>query len=120
MLFSQRWASYTDAMPEYIELITTVERRDDARRIAQALVEKRLAACVQLVGPIESVYRWQGKIETTQEWQCRAKTRRDRYDAVERAIREIHPYEVPEILAFPVVAGSADYLAWLDDAVASD
>ena len=120
MLFSQARGSYTHVMPEYIELVTTVEHRQDAQRIARTLVEKRLAACVHLVGPIESVYRWQGNIETTEEWQCRVKTRRDRYEAVEQAIRQIHPYQVPEILVFPIEAGGADYLAWLDDAVRSD
>ena len=68
----------------------------------------------QIVGPIISTYRWQGKIETDEEWQCWAKTRGELFARVEEAIRRIHPYEVPEILAIPVVAGSAGYLAWLD------
>ena len=102
------------AMSDYIQVVTTVQRREDADRIALALVEARLAACVQVAGPITSTYRWRGKIETAQEWQCWAKTRRGLYDDVEQAIRWIHTYEVPEILALPVLAGSADYLAWLD------
>jgi periplasmic divalent cation tolerance protein len=101
-------------MPEYIQVLTTTEHREDAERIARELVEQRLAACVQVAGPISSIYRWRGKIETTQEWQCWAKSRRDLYDQIERAIRQVHPYEVPEILAVPILAGSADYLAWLD------
>jgi periplasmic divalent cation tolerance protein len=101
-------------MGQYIQVITTTERREDADRIAGALVEARLAACVQVVGPITSTYRWQGKIETAQEWQCWAKSRRDLYDQIQQAIRRLHPYEVPEILALPVLAGSVDYLAWLD------
>jgi periplasmic divalent cation tolerance protein len=101
-------------MSDYIQIVTTVERREDADRIVLALVEARLAACVQVAGPITSTYRWRGKIETAQEWQCWAKTRRGLYNEVEQAIRRIHPYEVPEILALPILAGSADYLAWLE------
>jgi periplasmic divalent cation tolerance protein len=101
-------------MSDYIQVVTTTERREDAERIARALVEERLAACVQVTGPITSTYRWQGKIETAQEWQCWAKSRHSLYAKIEQAIRKLHPYEVPEILAMPIVAGSADYLAWLD------
>jgi periplasmic divalent cation tolerance protein len=101
-------------MSDYIQVVTTTERREDAERIARALVEERLAACVQVTGPITSTYRWQGKIETAQEWQCWAKSRGDLYARIEQTIRRLHPYEVPEILAMPIAAGSADYLAWLD------
>ena len=101
-------------MPIHIQVVTTTALREEAERIARELVETRLAACVQIVGPISSTYRWQGKIETDEEWQCWAKTRGDLFARVEEAIRRIHPYEVPEILAVPVVAGSARYLAWLD------
>ena len=104
-------------MSDYIQVVTTTERREDADRIARTLVDERLAACVQVVGPISSTYRWQGTIETAQEWQCWAKSRRDLYDEIEQAIRGIHPYEVPEILAVPVLHGSASYLAWLDGEV---
>jgi periplasmic divalent cation tolerance protein len=102
-------------MSEYIQVATTTAHREDAERIARALVEQRLAACVQVVGPIGSTYRWRGNIETAQEWQCWAKSRRDLYDKIEQAIRAIHPYEVPEILAVPVAAGSAGYLAWMEE-----
>jgi periplasmic divalent cation tolerance protein len=68
---------------------------------------------VQIVGPITSTYRWQGKIETSEEWQCWAKGRSELYAQIEQAIRRLHPYEVPEILAVPVVAGSEGYLKWL-------
>ena len=101
-------------MSDYIQVLTTTERREDAERIAQALVEERLAACAQVTGPITSIYRWQGKIETAQEWQCWAKSRRDLYEQIEQTIRRLHPYELPEILAMPIAAGSGDYLAWLD------
>ncbi|MEN6450291.1 MAG: divalent-cation tolerance protein CutA [Thermoguttaceae bacterium] len=101
----------------HLQVVTTIERREDAQRIARVLVESRLAACVQVLGPIASTYRWQGKVETAEEWQCSIKTRRDCYPAVEQAIRKLHPYEVPEIVALPIVAGGADYLAWLDEQV---
>ncbi len=90
-------------MQEFIQVVTTISSQADARRIADALVQQRLAGCVQIVGPIESLYRWEGKIETATEWQCWIKTRKSHYKAVEQAIHKLHPYEVPEILA---VAGA--------------
>ncbi len=101
-------------MSTYLQVITTTALREEAERIVRELVEARLAACAQIVGPITSTYRWQGKIETSEEWQCWIKTRGELFEQVEQAIRRIHPYEVPEILAVPVVAGSASYLAWID------
>jgi periplasmic divalent cation tolerance protein len=98
----------------YIQVVTTTPSLEEAQRIARTLVERRLAACVQLSGPIESTYRWQGAIECSQEWVCTAKTRRERFDDVAQVIRECHSYQLPEILAFPIADGSADYLAWLD------
>jgi periplasmic divalent cation tolerance protein len=104
-------------MSEYIQVVTTTEKQEDAQQIANVLVEERLASCVQIVGPIHSTYHWQGKIENAQEWQCWAKSRLELYDQIEKAIRGVHPYEVPEILAMPILTGSADYLAWLDGEV---
>ena len=104
-------------MPESVQVLTTVEKREEAETIARSLVEKRLAACVQIIGPITSTYRWKGEIETAEEWQCLVKTRRELYPQVERAIRRLHSYEVPEIIATPIVAASADYLEWLDENV---
>jgi periplasmic divalent cation tolerance protein len=101
---------------EFIQVITTTAAQEDARRIADALVEQRLAGCVQIVGPIESLYRWEGKIESATEWQCWIKTRRSHYEAVEQAIHKLHPYQVPEILALPLIAGSEKYLKWLEEA----
>jgi periplasmic divalent cation tolerance protein len=103
-------------MPEpLIQVVTTVASLDEARRIAAALVERRLAACAQIVGPIESIYRWQEKIETATEWQCQIKTRQSKYSAVEAAICELHSYEVPEIIALSVIDGDARYRKWLVD-----
>jgi len=101
-------------MTDYIQVVTTTARREEADQIATTLVEERLVACAQIVGPIRSIYRWKGNIETSEEWQCWAKSRRGLYERVEQCVRRLHPYEVPEILAVPVVAGSASYLAWLE------
>ncbi|HVY96968.1 MAG TPA: divalent-cation tolerance protein CutA [Solirubrobacterales bacterium] len=104
-------------MSEYLQVLTTTGSEEEAERIATALVERRLAACVQTVGPVLSRYRWRGAVEVEREWQCLAKTTAARYAAVEAAIRELHSYEEPEIVATPIVAGSAGYLAWLDENV---
>ncbi|OHB80266.1 MAG: hypothetical protein A2W31_16005 [Planctomycetes bacterium RBG_16_64_10] len=100
-------------MSDPIHIVTTTEHRSDAERIARVLIQRRLAACVQISGPITSIYRWQGAVETNQEWRCVAKTDRSKYQQSEQAIRELHPYEVPEIVALPIVAGSQAYLDWL-------
>jgi len=102
-------------MTPYLMILTTAGTREDAGRISESLVEKGLAACVQVTGPIGSVYRWKGKMEKAEEWLCSIKTSRDLYAEVEQAIREIHPYEVPEIVALPIESGSADYLLWLSE-----
>jgi periplasmic divalent cation tolerance protein len=104
-------------MATHIQVMTTVSSREDAQRIADALVDRRLAACVQVIGPIASTYRWEGKVTTDEEWLCLAKSREDLYPTLEQAIVELHPYELPEILAVPVLAGAAGYLAWLDHEV---
>ena len=101
-------------MTDYIQVTTTTEHREDADRIAGSLVDDRLAGCVQIEGPITSTYRRNGRIETSQEWRCVVKTRRDLFEQIDRAIRKLHPYEVPQILAVPVLAGSSDYLDWLE------
>ncbi len=100
-------------MHEYIQVATTVATEEDAGAIAGLLVEKRLAACVQVLGPMTSHYRWQGKIETSGEYLCLAKSRAALYPEIEAAIKAAHSYEVPEIIALPVIAGSKEYLAWL-------
>jgi len=106
-------------MSEIIQVMTTVASQADAERLAQALVERGLAACVQVWGPITSVYRWKDAIEQSEEWLCTAKTLADRYAALEQALRGLHPYETPEILAVPVVAVSASYLEWMRQALAA-
>ncbi len=100
-------------MGKFIQVLTTAGTRKDAETIAQTLVGKRLAACVQIVGPILSTYRWKGRMETAEEWQCLAKSREDLFGEVEKAIRAVHPYETPEIIATAISSGSEDYLQWL-------
>ena len=102
-------------MHEFVQVVSTTARRDEAERIARGLVEARLAACVQVSGPVRSVYRWKEAVEEGDEWIVAAKTRRDLFEPVEKAIRGLHPYEVPEILLLPILAGSRAYLEWLDE-----
>jgi periplasmic divalent cation tolerance protein len=100
-------------MAEYLQVQTTAGSEEEAERISAALIERRLAACVQVSGPIASRYRWQGEVEQAQEWLCVAKTEAARYPELEAAIRELHSYDEPEIVATPIVTGSPAYLGWL-------
>ena len=102
-------------MKSYIQVITTTETKEQAQTIAQHLVEAKLAACVQITGPIASTYHWKGKVETASEWHCLIKTREELYGKVETAIKKLHSYETPEIFAVPIIKGSSEYLSWLDD-----
>jgi periplasmic divalent cation tolerance protein len=100
-------------MTDLLLVLTTTPSRAEAERIADRLVEEGLAACVQVAGPIWSVYRWEGKLERSEEWRCQAKCLRECYPQVEAAIRTLHPYQVPEIVAVPVAGGYEAYLTWL-------
>lgn len=100
-------------------VVTTLPDRAAADRLATILVEERLAACVQVFGPIASTYRWHGAVERAEEWQCQCKTTDARRDAVQVRIRELHPYEVPEIVALPLTSGNAAYLAWVEENTSS-
>ncbi len=93
-------------------VLVTAATETEAKELALALVQAQLAACVSLF-PIQSVYTWQGQVEQTQEWQLLIKTHLAKFPALEAKIREIHSYEVPEILALPIQQGSAAYLNWL-------
>ena len=97
----------------YIQIITTLERKKDAERIGNILIEKRLAACIQIIGPLKSIYRWKEKIELAEEWMCIIKTKDNLYEEIERCIRDEHPYEIPEVIAVPIIKGSRGYLEWL-------
>ena len=96
-----------------IVVMTTASSRDEAATIAASLVERRFAACVQVVPQIESFYRWEGKVASDVEWLLLCKTTSTRYDDVERAIRELHSYTVAEVVALEIERGSGDYLDWL-------
>jgi len=106
-------------MSEFLQVSTTTGTRDVAEQIAVELVDRRLAACVQIGGPIQSTYRWRGKVESTEEWTCTAKTSREQWAAIQALLKELHPYEVPELIATPIVDGSEAYLKWLAEQLAS-
>ena len=95
-------------------ILTTAGSKEEAGKIAHALVERRLAACVNIVPQIESVYRWQAKIETAQEWLLLIKTQTGLYERVRDAVKELHSYELPECVMLEVTAGSQEYLDWID------
>jgi periplasmic divalent cation tolerance protein len=98
---------------EAIVVFMTAASSEEAAKLAKLLVEAHLAACVQILPQIESVYRWHGKVERQTEVLLIAKTTRSKFAEVERRVRAAHSYEIPEIVAVPVVAGSAPYLQWL-------
>ncbi len=99
-----------------IVVLITASGEDEAMKIARALVEARLAACVNVIKNIRSIYFWQGKIEDEAEVLMIAKTRRSLFSSLSEKVKELHSYTVPEIIAFPIVEGSADYLRWLAEA----
>lgn len=106
-------------MSRNILVLATCGSAKEAKRIAEALVSKRLAACVNVVGSsVRSVYRWKGRVETAREYLLLVKTSRRRFGALEKEIRRLHSYKVPEIIALPIVAGSKPYLEWLEASVA--
>jgi periplasmic divalent cation tolerance protein len=101
-------------------VLTNAPDRALAAKIASTLVEQKLAACVNILGTCSSVYRWQGKIETADEVPLLIKTRAEIYPEVESAIKRLHPYELPEIVAVPVQYGSAEYLEWINSATVTE
>ncbi len=105
-------------MTDYIQVITTVDDKTEAEKIAEHLLEQRLAACVQ-ISTCRSIYRWQGKVEKADEYVCVIKSSKHLYPELEEAIKKIHPYEVPEILATQVYQGNKEYLGWLDQELRS-
>ena len=100
-------------MDEIWMVMTNAPDRKTARNIAALLVDRKLAACVNIVGACESVYRWGGKVETAREVQLQIKTTAARYAEVEATIQALHPYQVPEVVAWPLAAGLPTYLAWI-------
>jgi len=105
-------------MTNVVQIETAVESESAAASLAARLVEERLAACVQVLGPMTSTYRWHGAVEHSREWLCLAKTTGPRSGATIARIRELHSYEQPEILVMPVSDGDAGYLEWVEAQVA--
>jgi uncharacterized protein involved in tolerance to divalent cations/ADP-ribose pyrophosphatase YjhB (NUDIX family) len=104
-------------MQEFIVVYVTAGSPEEADRLARSLVDERLAACVNRIKSVQSVYRWQGKVEQSEEELLIIKTSRDRFAAVEKRVRELHSYSVPEVIALPVIEGSSNYMKWLKEQV---
>ena len=98
-------------------VVTTAGSEEEARKIAHALVDRQLAACVNIVPQIESVYRWQGKVEYAREWLLLIKTSAEKFSAVRDALCELHSYNLPECIAIAIEDGNPDYLQWIADSV---
>ena len=98
-------------------VLTTTGSQEEARKIARALVDRRLAACVNIIPQVESIYRWQGKVEDAYEWLLLIKTTTAAFERVRDAIRELHSYDLPECISFSVEDGSSDYLDWISESV---
>lgn len=102
---------------DFVQISTAARSEAEAAAIAQGLLTARLAACVQVVGPVTSRYWWTGRIETATEWVCLAKTTAERADEAIDAVRALHSYDVPEVVVTPILSGHAAYLAWIADEV---
>ena len=101
-------------MTDKIVVFSTCGSSDEAERVARHLVDRRVAACVQITGGVRSFYHWQGKLESKVEFRLTIKSRRDLFEALCAELRKVHSYEVPEIVALPVVDGAESYLKWMD------
>jgi periplasmic divalent cation tolerance protein len=104
-------------MTDSIVIFVTAGSEAEAEKIARALVEEQLAACVNILNPIRSIYRWQGQVADDREWLLLIKTRAERFAAVESRVKALHSYQVPEVIALPIVAGAEGYLRWLRESV---
>lgn len=102
-------------MNEYIVVLITAPKEEDAVNIAKELVESRLAACANIIKNVRSIYRWEGKIEDDSEVLMIVKTKKSLFDKLMKRVKKLHSYSVPEIIALPITAGSEDYLNWLGD-----
>ncbi|HUO61483.1 MAG TPA: divalent-cation tolerance protein CutA [Candidatus Acidoferrales bacterium] len=101
-------------------LLTTAGSREQAQNLAHELVSRRLAACVNVIGPMTSVYRWQGKVDTAEEFLLLIKTTAAEFAAIRDALLELHSYELPELLQLPIETGLAEYLDWIGESVGED
>ena len=102
---------------QYIIALNTCPNTETAQKIAHSLLEHGLAACINIIPTVQSVYRWQGKIEQENEALLMIKTRKDKFTQLESLIRRLHPYELPEIVAVPIEAGTKEYLNWIDQSL---
>jgi periplasmic divalent cation tolerance protein len=102
---------------ELLVVLVTAGSEEEAHLIAETLVNRMLAACANIVPAITSIYRWQGQVQQDQEWLLVIKTRRDVLDELIRQVQSLHSYDLPEIIALPLVGGGVDYMQWLDSAV---
>ncbi len=98
----------------HILVITTFSEKEDAKKFGELVIKKELGACVQILGPIESIYSWNDKVGDSEEYICFIKTKKDLYEELEELILEIHPYETPELIAVDIVEGSEEYLDWIN------
>lgn len=101
----------------YRVVISTIDNRDSAEHFARALLDSRLVACVNIIGPITSLYHWQGVIERDEEYLLLMKTEAAEEKSLIERIEELHPYEVPEVIVLPILGGSSSYLSWIDASV---
>ena len=104
-------------MSQPIVVLVTCGSEEEALKIANALVEEHLAACANLISPIRSIYRWEGKIWDEREWLLIIKTQSHRFAELEKRVKSLHSYSVPEIVSLPIVGGSISYLSWLEEMV---
>lgn len=102
-------------MPQPAIYLTTCDKEETADRIAAKLVERRLAACVNVISPVKSTFRWEGKVTTETEWLLIIKSVRERHDEIQKQIRESSGYDLPEFVAVDITGGSPEYLNWLID-----
>jgi periplasmic divalent cation tolerance protein len=100
-------------LPDHVQVLTTLDDHDAAVALAQQVVTARLVACAQVSGPVTSVYRWRGDVERATEWHCVMKTTGAGYEALAAWIAQHHPYDTPELIATPIIAGAPDYLDWI-------
>jgi len=104
-------------VPGCVQVSTTLPDENTAQRLGRSLVEERLAACAQVVGPVSSTYWWRGAVEQSREWYCYLKTTQASFAALSQRLKELHPYDVPEIIAVPILEGSSEYLRWIEESL---
>jgi periplasmic divalent cation tolerance protein len=102
-------------MSQFIVVFVTCSSEEEALKIARTLVEERLAACANMVAPIRSIYRWEGKTWDEKEWLLITKTQRDKFAELAKKVKALHSYSVPEIIALPIIEGAASYLHWIEE-----